>query len=34
MQISIQGLIMKVIMIIANVVVIARLFELSSPSAR
>ena len=29
MQISIQGLIMKVIMIIANVVVIARLFELT-----
>lgn len=29
MQISIQGLIMKIIMIIANVVVIARLFELT-----
>ena len=29
MQISIQGLIMKIIMIIANVIVIARLFELT-----
>ena len=29
MQISIQGLIMKIVMIIANVIVIARLFELT-----
>ena len=29
LQISVQGLIMKIIMILANVVVIARLFELT-----